>query len=510
MSTKEIKLAAIYLKKVIPKAHTRSIFETIEILDQVYDLWRNPNFDYRKESEEVLSLITGQSKNLINYELNEFIGLFKSEATKYYISQQFGDINYLDDWIEKGDILLHAQPRGLILHSLAGNSFVLGPLSLYYGIITKNVNLAKLASSEPYFTIRFVQSINEIDQNLSKELGVVYWRGREKNVYKFLFNEDIIDLVIAWGGMQSIRELKKISATYGVRFIEHGPKFSFSIINKSFLGRSERLTSIAKEIAKDVTIWNQYACCSPRIVFFQEKDFKNFNEGSDDLRSEIFSALNDIKGNTSRTESKTIVDNKADLLSVMTESMQTLRKNITYDSALGFAKLLALELNDVSKMFARTKMTESEVINTLNKRDYYLLNIESKGWGRIFRPADSSLKQNPDWTVVYLRRTPSKRDIDACVNRFIIVTSYKNFEEIMKWIEEMKIQRFIQTFSIIGDMEEVKEISDQLSLIGACTITLPGQMNAHKSSAPHDGDYDLKELVRWVSINFSNKNLKEF
>lgn len=505
LSSKEIKLAAIYLKKNSQQAHDRPILETIEILSQINDLWIDPNYDLRKESEDVLTILTGQSKQLIDYELDQIIDLFKKENLIHFLTEQFGDLNYLDDWVLKGDILLHAQPRGLILHSLAGNSFILGPLSLLYGILTKNINIAKLASSEPYFSVRFVQSINNVDKKLAKEMGVMYWKGKEKEIYNFLFDEELVDVVMAWGGLTSIRELKKISAYYGVKFIEHGPKFSFSIITEDILKDREYLSSIAKEIAKDIVIWNQYACCSPRIIFVQEKEKLELQDKNHDLRNEIVNSMQNINGRIKINKQDLKPEYDSKLFTLISESMDQLRKTITYNSALGFATLLSLELNEVSKKLARINMTEAEAIDTLNKRDYYTFNIESKGWGKIFVPTDSGLTQNTDWTILYLRKMPINSDLDVCVNRFVIITQFRKLEEIIKWIEKIQIKRYIQTFSIYSEMEKTKSFADKLTLLGACTITLPGEMNIHKYSAPHDGAYDLKELVRWVSINFNEK-----
>lgn len=510
LSSQEIKLAALYLKKYSRQAHERPILETIEILNQIHDVWMDPNFEFKKEMEQVLSILTGQSEQMINFELEMIIDLFEKENLISYISHQFGDYRYLDEWVQQDEIFLHAQPRGLILHSLAGNSFVLGPLSLLHGILTKNINLAKVASSEPYFTVRFVQSIQDIDRNFAKELGVMYWKGKQTDIYEFLFDEELIDVVTAWGGLNSIKELKKISALYGVKFIEHGPKFSFSIITEDSLGDVENLISLATKIVKDVVIWNQYACSSPRVVFVQEKDntYKiNLNGSSDNnLQNEILTCMQEINGSVqmAQIQSKSETDSK--LRSIMSESMNQLRRIITSCSALGFAKLLSLQFDELSKKFSRTKMTEAEALNTLNKRDFYLFNSESQGWGKVFVPTDNNLTQNTDWTVIYLRKLPSISDIDACVNRLIIVTPFQKLEEIEKWIEKMQIKRFIQTFSICGKIETVKKFANSLTSLGACTITLPGEMNIHKLVAPHDGSYDLKELVRWVSINTTNQN----
>ena len=74
----------------------------------------------------------------------------------------------MDKWIQKGSIKLHAQPRGLILHNLAGNAFSVGITSLYYGLITKNVNLVKLPREDPFFMVKLGESLLEIDKKLRK------------------------------------------------------------------------------------------------------------------------------------------------------------------------------------------------------------------------------------------------------------------------------------------------------------------------------------------------------
>ncbi|MFX1294145.1 MAG: acyl-CoA reductase [Promethearchaeota archaeon] len=510
LSSKEVKLAAILLKKSLKQSHDRTIRETVDILNQVYNLWINPNYEIRKEAEEILSIVTGQSKRLIKFELNEVIKLFEKENLLKFLGSQIDNIDYLDQWIKKGDIFLHAQPKGSILHNLAGNAFVLGPISLLYGIITKNVNLAKIASTEPYFVVRFIQSIYDVDKKFARELAVIYWKGGHKDIYKFLFDEELIDGVIAWGGYKSISNLKKLSAHYGVKFIEHGPKFSFSIITSDFLGNTKLLEKASKEIAKDIVIWNQYACTSPRIIFVQEKKSLNFENPDYKLRQEMIGSMKHIEKNQLIRFSNKQTEYDSQLMMLMSESVENLRKVITHGSAIGFAKLLSIELEKVSKYLPRTYMTEAEAMNTLNKRDYYILNVESKGWGKIFIPSNSQLVQNTDWTIFYLRKMPELIDIDYCINRFIIITPFTFLEEIEEWIKQMQIQKYIQTFSIFGKMKMVKKLADKLSFLGACIFTLPGEMNVHKYRAPHDGSYDLKELVRWVSINFLEEDLNDF
>ena len=141
------------------RAHDRPIEELIEIMDQVGKLWLDHNYEFRKEAMEVIPMITGQSRTLCELELDGSIQLFGRRPIETFLNNEIGGKQYLEKWVTRGNIKLHAQPRGVLYHNLAGNTFNVGLVSLFYGLISKNVNFIKLPHEEPYFAVRLAQSL---------------------------------------------------------------------------------------------------------------------------------------------------------------------------------------------------------------------------------------------------------------------------------------------------------------------------------------------------------------
>ena len=130
--------SSLALKK--RKAHDRHIDDILEVIDQVGHLWLDPNYDIRKEMLETLPMMTGQSRELCRIELDGTLEMWKKKNAEIQLSSELGGKEYLEDWIKKGTTRIHAQPRGLVMHNMAGNAFNLGLLTLFYGLVTKNVN----------------------------------------------------------------------------------------------------------------------------------------------------------------------------------------------------------------------------------------------------------------------------------------------------------------------------------------------------------------------------------
>ncbi len=106
---------------------------------------------------------------------------------------------------------MHAQPRGVLYHNLAGNTFNVGLISMFVGLLSKNVNIIKLPHEEPYFTVRLAQSIADINKKIGRELAVLYWKGSRSDIFDELFASGNIDCILCWGGLRSIEEIRRRS-----------------------------------------------------------------------------------------------------------------------------------------------------------------------------------------------------------------------------------------------------------------------------------------------------------
>ncbi|WP_169306726.1 acyl-CoA reductase [Cohnella pontilimi] len=251
--------AAERLRPGITAARARPVAYYLNLLDEVGKLWSNPG--YRAPIVPMLAASTGHSPELVEYEIDTLSRLLTRDYLASMVEQELGSINILDSWIQAPGLRLRRQSRGLLLHNLAGNALIVAPLSLAYGLITKNVNLVKIPTDEPIFAAAFAQSILSVSPELADELAVLQWSGSDQSVYRALF--PLLDGVIHWGGEQSQRSIAHLAAEHDVPLLAHGPKFSFTYLDGPL---PCDLADLAEGIASDLVLWEQKACSSPRFI----------------------------------------------------------------------------------------------------------------------------------------------------------------------------------------------------------------------------------------------------
>lgn len=244
------------------KAHNISTRDTIDILDNCAKLWLNR--DYSKKHIEVLSHILNQSEALITYELENSMQMLLKDNLEKTIKEELKDLDILDKWIETSYGEVHRQPRGVVFHNISGNAFVVVPMSISMGLLSKNCNLVKVSADEPYFANAFYESLCMIDQGIKERLSVVYFNSECSNIYETIVKS--VDCVIHWGGEYSGRIMGELCAKYNKHLILHGAKISFEVIDEA-----EDINLLSEGVARDVICWEQKACLSPRIIFVNRK-----------------------------------------------------------------------------------------------------------------------------------------------------------------------------------------------------------------------------------------------
>lgn len=489
------------------KAHDRPIDEVIDIINQVGDLWRNPSYIHRREALDVIPMTTGQSKSLCEYELYGTLELWKKQSAELELIAELGGKQFLDNWIPKGPIKVHAQPRGLVFHNLAGNAFNVGMLSIYFGLISKNVNLVKLPHEEPYFSVKLAESIMDVDKKIAQELAVIYWKGQESQIYDELFKSGNVDCVVAWGGLQSIEDIRRRAYQYGIKIIDHGPKMSFSIISEEVLDDINKMKELSQKITNDVAIWNQRACVSPRVIYikekprmsaFESKHHQDKNEKPSE-EDELITLFNKISKNETNGDSGSAF---SDISLLMKRSAKMLRTEITDLSPLGFAKCLAESMEKTDQLLPRAHLTESDGMDTQKKREYFTMKYEFTKSGIVLLPP----KDGMNWTVVYLRNPPDMEEIDKCQNRLVIVTRISNIKDLIHFMKKENLQHYLQTISVYGSDQFVEEVAEEFSLLGAARFPRVGEHNMVAIGSPWDGHYVIHDMVRWISIGFRSIN----
>lgn len=258
---KDIKDIINNLRNNTEKVHNIETDSTIELLDLCARKWLDR--EYSREHVEKLARITNQSKELVLFELEYVIKALLKENIYKLLDNELEDRYLLDKWVDKDYGKLHRQPRGLAFHNVSGNAFIVIPISIAMGLLSKNVNMVKVSKDEPYFAYAFFKSLIEINESIKDRLSIVYFDSSSEDIYNYTVSNS--NCVIHWGGKVSRDYMANVCAKYGVHFIEHGPKISFEVVDENVTFED------IKGIALDMSLWEQRACLSPRIIFLNNK-----------------------------------------------------------------------------------------------------------------------------------------------------------------------------------------------------------------------------------------------
>lgn len=217
-----------------------------------------------RQALDVMCAINGYGEKMAQRELNIVGSVLRHTAAWYdLLEAELGSRFYMDEWVARGDALVHAQPLGRILHVLVGNVPISGIMSLLRGCVTKNQSIGKLAKRDPITTLSFVLSCHELlpDHPITQSLSALYWPAGGE------FEQAAIeqcDMVCVWGGSAAIDSLKKRTPPH-VEVIEFGPKSSFAVVGRE----SANSAKVAVDLAHDVALYDQEACFSPQLVFVE-------------------------------------------------------------------------------------------------------------------------------------------------------------------------------------------------------------------------------------------------
>ena len=256
--------------------HSVNIDDLLEFFEKLGRYWAEK---YSKD-------IGINSKHLISFLSKESLGKKLDIALR-------GNRNVLEKFIDLSDpeLIFHAQPRGIVVHWIAGNVDILGIFSIVQAIITKNVSIIK-APAKYQLLLKLIESIKEIKtekilgSQLIKCIEIIYVdRDDHKNQQLLSKNADVR---IAWGGEEAVNAITNLPKSPFTEDIIYGPKYSYVIVDeKSIIQNSEK---IAQRVAMDVSMFDQYACSSPHTIFVESNNKEIINN----FAKKIAKSLEDI------------------------------------------------------------------------------------------------------------------------------------------------------------------------------------------------------------------------
>ncbi len=218
-----------------------------------------------KNSVDLTCRMTGYSREMIELGMKQIQEMLSRKYLETTLNSELGDKRLLDEWIQKGEISIHCQPRGNVLHILAGNVPPVSILSLVRGTLTKNCNIAKMPSGDVVTAAYLAQSYLDVDPEhpITKSTSVVYWPSDEKEILDELMS--FVDCICVWGGKEAVETIRK-EAPSKIELLEFGPRRGIQLIAKEAFND---LKQVSLKAAHDLTLFDQEGCFSPQIGFVE-------------------------------------------------------------------------------------------------------------------------------------------------------------------------------------------------------------------------------------------------
>tara|TARA_B100000963_G_scaffold356638_1_gene377124 strand:- start:16084 stop:17379 length:1296 start_codon:yes stop_codon:yes gene_type:complete len=217
---------------------------------------------------------------LINNELGFIIFWLKKSNIKKILELNFEDYKYLDSpkFNEKNNSLVLAKPLGIAVHWIAGNVPVLGVISLFQTLLTKNKSIVKVPATFKTILSEILEDLmrsqyfdNQIKDDLYQILEsifIIYIDRNDSDSQEEI--SKISDIRIAWGGLEAVESISKLPKKLNTRDIIFGPKLSLSFIAKDSIKDESDLIKLSQGITDDVFAFNQAGCNAPHNIVIED------------------------------------------------------------------------------------------------------------------------------------------------------------------------------------------------------------------------------------------------
>lgn len=191
------------------------------------------------------------------------------------------DKRYLDDFYKnETNILMMAQPRGIVCHWIAANMPTLGFFSIVQAILSKNGSMVKMPEEYVPLILSLLRDLPTISvehegitysgKNILDAIAVVTFEGRSADIsVKFSL---AADCRIIFGGSEAVRAISQLPCRDHCETIIFGPKYSFAVFDREYI-ESDGFKKALDMFVKDVAIFNQMACSSPHVLFLEKNRY---------------------------------------------------------------------------------------------------------------------------------------------------------------------------------------------------------------------------------------------
>src|SRR5208282_5162337 len=213
-----------------------------DALAVVLERWRDRALVRRRETIARVSRRLGFSVALLDESLDALLAPFTREA-----------LNHL-----AGRIVTRCELLGFVM---AGNVAGAGLHEVAIALLGGAGLIIKTASREPFFFDEFARTLAEENPAIGGRVSVLNW-SRDNDDLVAALRADA-DLIVAYGDDATISRLGGSTGLIGF-----GSRLSGAVVTRSALLKPDA-SEIARNLARDVTLFEQLGCLSPHHVFVE-------------------------------------------------------------------------------------------------------------------------------------------------------------------------------------------------------------------------------------------------
>ena len=211
-----------------------------------------------------IAAFTGYSTAMAVHVLDRMSTDWLAAPLHRLVHDEFGGPDAIDAFIERADgIRARAVAPPLTFHVFSGNVPGVSVTSMVRALLVKSAVLGKSAAGEPFLAARFAQRLAQVDPAIGACLAITYWSGGDLQLEATALQH--ANAVVHYGAATAIASLRARAPAH-VRFIEHGPRISFAIVNAAIVD-DEAGGRAARELARAVALFEQQGCVSPQSAY---------------------------------------------------------------------------------------------------------------------------------------------------------------------------------------------------------------------------------------------------
>jgi hypothetical protein len=260
-----IRAARAALETAEPEVRALPVTVIVEAIDRALARLRDPTDPARSALLEAGPVETGYSREALAHAVDVMLARFGADGLWALLRDELGNPAVLDDFVPSAAGMRTARGLGRHFHVFAGTVPTVAVFSMICVLLTKSTVLAKPSSADTLFPAMFARTLSEVEPRLAPALAVLPWQGGDDELER----EALVGAgaVIVYGSDETVNSFRKRAPQHG-RFVGYGHRLSAAAISREAHSAS-RLAATARNLAWDVSLFDQRGCLSPQVAFVE-------------------------------------------------------------------------------------------------------------------------------------------------------------------------------------------------------------------------------------------------